>query len=116
MVEEIMNTTPEENLTNDDKLWGMLSWLPFVGWILAIIALIIEPQKDSTYIRTHAIQSLAANVVLGILSIILGFTVVLSCVAPFLSLVLIYPAIKAYQGEKIQIIWLTDFCKDQGWI
>jgi hypothetical protein len=46
----------------------------------------------------------------------LGVTVVLSCVAPFLWLALLYPAIKAYQGEWVQIPWLTDFCKNQGWI
>ena len=116
MAEEIMSTTPVENLTDDDKLWGMLSWLPWVGWILAIIALVIEPQKARPYIRHHAVQSLAANVLLLIASVILGITVILSCVAPFLSLILIYPAIKAYQGEEIKIFWLTDFCNDQGWI
>ncbi|OQY29626.1 MAG: hypothetical protein DRI56_13595 [Chloroflexota bacterium] len=117
MVEEIINTTPSsEDVTDDDKLWGMLSWLPFVGWILAIIALVIEPQKNRTYIRNHAVQSLAANVILGLISVVLGLTVVLSCVAPFLSLVLIYPAIKAYQGEELEIAIITDFCKNQGWI
>jgi len=116
MAEEIFSTTPAENLTDDDKLWGMLSWLPWVGWILAIIALVVEPQKNRPYIKHHAVQSLVSNVVLALLSIILGFTVILSCLAPFLSLILIYPAIKAYQGEEIQIIWLTDFCKGQGWI
>ena len=116
MTEEIINTTPVEDLTDDDKLWGMLSWLPFVGWILAIIALVIEPQKNRPFIKHHAVQSLAANVVLGIVSIVLGVTVVLSCLSLVVPLVLIYPAIKAYQGEEIEIFWLTDFCKGQGWI
>jgi uncharacterized membrane protein len=117
MADEVIKTTPAgEEVTDDDKLWGMLSWLPWVGWILAIIALLIEPQKDRPFVRHHAVQSLAANVVLAIVSIILGVSVVLSCVAPFLSLILIYPAIKAYQKETIEIIWLTDFCRDQGWI
>jgi uncharacterized membrane protein len=105
-----------QEITQDDKLWAMLSWLPWVGWILAIIALLIEPQKDRAFVRYHAIQSLAANVVLTVLSIILGVTVVLACIAPFLWLVLIYPAIKAYQGEWFAIPWLTEFCKNQGWI
>ena len=116
MAEKIIITTPGENLTDNDKLWGMLTWLPWVGWILAILALVLEPQKDCPYIKRHAVQSLAVNVLLAIVSIILGITIVLSCVAPFISLILIYPAIKAYQGEEIEIFWVTDFCKDQGWI
>jgi len=105
-----------EGISDDDKLWGLLSWLPWVGWILAIIALLIEPQKNRPFVRHHAVQSLAANVVLTVLSIILGVTVILACIAPFLWLALIWPAIKAYQGELIEIPWLTDFCKKQGWI
>ncbi len=106
--------TPQ--VTDDDKLWGLLSWLPWVGWILAIIALVIEPQKDRAFVRHHAIQSLAANVVLAVVSIILGVTVILACIAPFLWLILIWPAIKAYQGEMVEIPFVTDFCKNQGWI
>lgn len=105
-----------EQITDDDKLWALLSWLPWIGWILAVIALLIEPQKDRPFVRYHAVQSLAANVVLTVLGIVLGVTVILSCIAPFLWLVLLYPAIKAYQGEWVEIPWLTDFCKDQGWI
>jgi uncharacterized membrane protein len=117
MAEKIFETTPAgESVADDDKLWGMLSWLPWVGWILAIIALLIEPQKDRPYVRHHAVQALAANLVLGVLSIILGVSVILSCAAPFLSLLLIYPAVKAYQGEHIHLIWLTTFCREQGWI
>jgi uncharacterized membrane protein len=105
-----------QEVTQDDKLWALLSWLPWVGWILAIIALLIEPQKDRPFVRYHAVQSLAANVVLTILSIILGATVILACLSPVLWLVLIYPAVEAYQGKWVAIPWLTEFCRNQGWI
>jgi uncharacterized membrane protein len=105
-----------QEVTQDDKLWALLSWLPWVGWILAIIALLIEPQKERPFVRYHAVQSLAANVVLTALSVVLGVTVVLACLAPFLWLALIYPAVKAYQGEWVAIPWLTEFCKNQDWI
>jgi uncharacterized membrane protein len=114
--EGMMGEEGMQEITQDDKLWGLLSWLPWVGWILAIIALLVEPQKERAFVRYHAIQSLAANVVLTVLSIILGVTVILSCVAPFLWLVLLYPAVKAYQGEWVEIPVVTDFCKNQGWI
>jgi uncharacterized membrane protein len=113
--EEAMSASGSE-VTENDKLWAMLSWLPWVGWILAIIALLTEPQKDRPFVRYHAIQSLAANVVLTVLSIVLGVTVILSCLAPFLWLALIYPAIKSYQGEWLEIPVLTEFCQNQNWI
>ncbi len=117
MTEEIVNTTPEgEELSSDDKLWAALSWIPWVGWILAVVALLIEPQKNRPFVRFHAVQAIGANIILGILSMILGVTVILACIAPLLWLITIYPAIKAYQGEYLEIPWLTDFCRGQDWI
>jgi uncharacterized membrane protein len=117
MTEEIIKTPySDEELDDDDKLWAMLSWIPWVGFILAIIALLIEPQKDRAFVRFHAVQAIGANVIIGIVSLILAFSVVLACLTPFLGLVTIYPAIKAYQGEWLELPWLTGFCKDQGWI
>jgi len=117
MSEEIVNTAPAgEEITSDDKLWAALSWIPWVGWILAIIALLVEPQKNRPFVRFHAVQALAGNIILGVISLLLGITVILACLAPFLYLATIYPAIKAYQGERLEIPWLTQFCKSQGWI
>jgi uncharacterized membrane protein len=117
MTEEIIKTPhSDEEVSNDDKLWAMLSWIPWVGWILAIISLVMEPQKDRAFVRFHAVQAIGASVIIGIVSLILGITVVLACITPFLGLVTIYPAIKAYQGEWLELPWLTGFCKDQGWI
>jgi len=115
---EELNTAPqaEVEVSSDDKLWAMLSWIPWFGVILAIISLVIEPQKDQPFIRFHAVQAIGANIIIGILSILLGITVILSCLVPFLGLVTIYPAIKAYQGEWLELPWLTEFCKSQGWI
>ncbi len=117
MSEEIVNAPyADVEISDDDKLWAMLSWIPVVGVVLAIIALLIEPQKDRPFVRFHAVQSIGANIIIGILSMILLVTVVLSCLSPLLTLATIYPAIKAYQGEWLELPWLTQFCKDQGWI
>lgn len=105
-----------EQVSDDDKVWAFLSWFPYVGWIPAIIALLIEPQKDRSFVRYHAIQALTANVALGALSIVLTGTIILACLSPFLWVVLLYPAIEAYQGEYVSIPVVTDFCKSQGWI
>lgn len=117
MTEEIINAPySDEEVSSDDKLWAMLSWIPWIGFILAIIALLMEPQKDRAFVRFHAVQAIGASVIIGIVSLILGITVILACVTPFLGLVTIYPAIKAYQGEWLELPWLTEFCKSQGWI
>ena len=117
MTEEIITTPDAEvEVSDDDKLWAALSWIPWVGWILAIIALVMEPQKDSTYIRFHAVQAIGANIIIGIVTVVLALSVIGSCLTPFVGLVTIYPAIKAYQGEELELPWLTEFCKGQGWI
>ncbi|MCJ7734689.1 MAG: hypothetical protein MUP11_09080 [Anaerolineales bacterium] len=117
MSEEITNAPQvDQEVSDDDKLWAMLSWIPWVGVILAIIALLIEPHKDRAFVKFHAVQSIGANIIIGILSLVLVITVLLSCITPILGLITIYPAIKAYQGEWLELPWLTKFCKDQGWI
>jgi len=117
MSEEITKVpNADVEVSDDDKLWAMLSWIPWLGVILAIISLLIEPQKTRPFIRFHAVQSIGANIIIGIVSLVLGITILLSCIVPFLGLVTIYPAIKAYQGEWLELPWLTQFCKDQGWI
>jgi len=117
MAEE--NVAPVEGtgeVTQDDKLWALLSWLPWVGWILAIIALLIEPQKTRPFIRYNAVQALAVNIILAVLSAILSPTCVGSILVFILWLATIYWCIKSYQGEWLTIPFITDFCKKQGWI
>jgi len=36
---------------------GLLTYIPFVGWIIAIVFLVIEPYKNDRFIRFHAFQS-----------------------------------------------------------
>jgi uncharacterized membrane protein len=117
MSEEITKSPNADiEVSDDDKLWALLSWIPWFGVILAIISLLIEPQKTRPFIRFHAVQSIGANIVIGIASFILAFIPLIQCLTPILWLVTIYPAIKAYQGEWLELPWLTQFCKGQGWI
>ncbi|RMF00715.1 MAG: hypothetical protein D6768_12185 [Chloroflexi bacterium] len=101
------------DLTDQDKLMSALSYP--IG-IVAIIILLVEDMKNRPFQKYHAVQALAVNIVLVILSIVLGWTVVLACVPLLLWLVTFYWAYKAYQGEKFTIPGLTDFLKGQGWI
>jgi uncharacterized membrane protein len=100
--------------TSDDKLWAALGYpIPLV----ALIVLFLEDKKSRPYIKFHAVQSLAANVlfyiVITILSVVtLGFG---GLCAPVLWLLFLYWGYQAYQGQDIRIPFVTDFIRNQGW-
>jgi len=114
-VEEEMVGTPTGGgeLTDDDKLWALLSWLL---WPIAIIALLMEDKKQRPFIKYHAVQALAVGVVGYVVSGVLS-VIIVGCFLWFAVLIYqIYLAIQAYQGEWVEVPFITDFCKDQGWI
>ena len=103
------------DITSDDKLWAALGYpIP----LIAIIVLLMEDKKNRPFIRFHAIQSLAFNVVLWVLifilsAVTLGFGAI--C-APLLWLVTLWPAYDSYQGNHTEIPVVTNFIKNQGWV
>ncbi len=101
-------------VTSDDKLWSALGYpIP----ILPIIVLFLEDKKNRPFIKFHAVQSLAFNVVLWILYLIIS-TVTLgvgAICAPVIFLVTLWPAFDAYSGKYTNIPFITDFIKKQGW-
>jgi len=101
------------DVTSDDKLWAALGY-PIA--LIAIIVLLMEDKKVRPFIKYHAVQSLAANVVLLVITVILGITVVGAICAPFLWLVFLWWGYQAYQGQMIVIPVITDFIKNQGWV
>jgi uncharacterized membrane protein len=112
-------------ITSDDKLWAALGY-PF--FIIALIMLLIEDKKNRPFIKFHAVQALVLNVGVVIVEIILGIvssalaTVtfgiggLLGCIGPLVWLLLIWPAILAYQGKYFDIPVITKFIRDQHWI
>ena len=76
----------------------------------------VNNTRRSAGFRAATVQALAVNIVIVILSIVLGWTVVLACVPLLLWFVTLYWAFKAYQGEYFEIPGLTGFLKGQGWI
>jgi len=99
--------------TSDDKLWAALGY-PIA--LIAIIMLFMEDKKARPFIKYHAVQSIAANVVLFVVASILAITVVGAVCAPVLWLVFLYWAYLAYQGQMFQIPVVTNFIKNQGWV
>jgi len=110
-----MSQAPMSDVTSDDKLWAALSYVfaPIVG----IIVLLLEDKKTRPYIKFHAVQSIAASVVVWILvAIIATLTLGLGGLcAPLVWLVFLYWAYQAYQGQTINIPVVTNFIKQQGW-
>ncbi|MDX1520053.1 MAG: hypothetical protein R3264_00320 [Anaerolineae bacterium] len=102
-----------DEITDNDKLMAAIAYP--IG-IVAIIILLVEDMKSRPFQKYHAVQSLGVNVALVILSIVLGWTVVLACVPLLLWLGTFYWAYQAYQGQYFEIPWLTNFMRGQGWL
>jgi uncharacterized membrane protein len=99
-------------VSSDDKLWAALGY-PIA--LIAIIMLFMEEKKKRPFIRYHAIQSIALNIVLFIIMIILGITVVGAICAPLVWFVTFWPAFDSYKGNYTQLPVITNFIKNQGW-
>lgn len=101
------------DITDNDKLLAALSYP--LG-IVAIVILLVEDLKNRPFQKYHAVQALAVNVVILVLSIVTSWTVVLACIPCLIWFGTLYWAYKAYQGEYFIIPYLTDFLKGQGWM
>jgi len=105
----------DPTLTSEDKLWAMLAYMPFFGWIVAILALLMEDKRVRPFIKFHSVQALAIAIINGVVSSVLSFVVIGICTAIGVTIYMIYLGIKAYNGETVPVPFLTDFIKQQGW-
>jgi len=107
---------PEEpkktSLGMDENVEGLLAYL--LGWVTGIIFLLLE--KDSDFVRFHAMQSTITFLGLTILAII--FKVIpligpaLVALTDLLGLVLwILGMVKAYQGERYKFPYVGDLAE-----
>jgi len=94
---------------------GLLCYL--VGWITGLIFLLIE--KESKFVRFHAIQSISIYVVLFVVYLIFMFIPVIGLIIDILLgigmfvlwILLMY---KAYEGEKFKLPFIGDFAEKQA--
>ena len=110
------------DVNETDKLMAALSYpIP----IVAIIILLAEDMKARPFQRFHAVQALAANIVLWVLVLLLGC--ILAAITFFIGgvcgfgailiwLIALYWAYEAYQGKYFEIPWLTEFLRGQNWL
>ncbi len=94
------------DITQDDKLWAMLSYLIPV---IAVVVLFMEDKKSRPYVKFSAVQSIVVTVLISIIA-----TVTFGCGA-ILVFAQLYWAYQAYQGQDIKIPFVSDFIRNQGW-
>lgn len=95
-------------LTSDDRLWALLSWLL---WPVAIIVLLMDDKKTRPFIKYNAVLSLAFAVPLYVLG-----TITVGCLFLLGAIYAIVLGIQSYQGKWVTVPLLTDFIKKQGWV
>jgi uncharacterized protein len=104
----------DPNVTSDDKLWALLAYI-FTP-LIPIVLLLIEDKKNRPFLKAHYPQALAFGIVAWVVSGLLSPVIGLGCVIWVATLVFqIIWAIKAYNGEYVNIPVITDFVKKQGW-
>lgn len=106
---------PSPDITSDDKLWAALGY-PIA--IIAIIVLLMEEKKNRPFIKFHAVQSIAFNIVIWVVYFLLTLVSfgILSLCFPLIFLVTLWPAYEAYQGKYMTLPVITDFIRKQGWV
>jgi uncharacterized membrane protein len=109
------DTETQTEVTSDDKLWAAIGYpIP----IVPIIVLLMEDKKDRPFLRFHAIQSIAFNVVIWVAMTILSVVTlgIGALCAPVLWLATLWPAFDSFNGNFTQIPVVTDFIKKQNWV
>ena len=104
----------QPQVSSDDKLWAALGYpIP----LIALIVLLMEEKKNVPFLRFHAVQSIAFNIAIWVLIVILVFVTfgLGSICAPLVWLVTLWPAYDSFQGNYTEIPVLTNFLKNQGW-
>jgi len=108
---ELNNIEPD--ITSDDKLWVLLTYV--LSPLVPIIILFLDDKKNRPFIKAHNAQALVLGVINVIIGLVVGWTVVLACVPLLIWIYMVYLGIQGYQGKYVKIPVITDFAKNQGW-
>jgi len=101
-MEEIPPEEPKKtSLGMDENIEGLLCYV--LGWLTGIIFLLLE--KESDFVRFHAMQSTITFIGITVLQVILGFIPYIGSILAWLLGIIgfvlwILGMVKAYQGER----------------
>ncbi len=112
-----MENVKKTSLGMDENIEAALSYL--LGFITGILFFVLE--KESKFVRFHAMQSIAVFIALFIINIVLGIILSVSIVGlmlfPLIYLIevilWIFLMYKAYKGEKLNLPVVSDFAEKQ---
>jgi uncharacterized membrane protein len=107
-----MDAGVQNEVTSDDKLWAMLSYV--VPLIVPLVLFVWEEKRSRPFIHSHHIQSLVLGVLWGV-SLALATGLIGCCTTPIIYIYMVYLGVQAYQGKMVTIPVITDFVKNQGW-
>jgi uncharacterized membrane protein len=104
---------------------ALLTNIPFVGWLIAVVFLVVPPFRKDKFVRFYAIQSILLAVtwvvlfvVLGILGIIVSLSFLFQGLIFFGALMVrLFLMYKAYRHEKVKLPIIGDLAggnKDRG--
>lgn len=123
--------TPAASSGMASNVAGALCYTPFVALIIAIVFLVIEPQKNDRFVRFHAFQSIflciacvvvliAWGIVAGVMISVIGFGA-LGILAPVSWLirlailaVFLFLMYKAYSNEQFKLPVIGDLAAKQA--
>lgn len=99
----------------DENIAGALTYV--LGWLTGVIFYLLE--KESRYVRFHAVQSIALFLPIHVIIIVLGYVPffgwVISNLLGLLALVLwIVLIVKAYQGEWFKLPVTGDIAEERS--
>ncbi len=112
-----MENVKKTSLGMDENIEAALSYL--LGFITGILFFVLE--KDSKFVKYHAMQSIAFFIALFVINIVLGIILSISIVGlmlfPLIYLIevilWIYLMYQAYKGEKFKLPVVGDFAEKQ---
>jgi len=107
---------------------GMLVYLPFVGWIIAIVFLVAEPYKNDRFVRFHAFQSIFFAIACFVIYWVLGtffvpvawgvgfslFWVIWGVIRLAIFLAWIFLMFKAYNKERFMLPFIGPLAAKQA--
>lgn len=81
----------------------ILAALGYVFWVVALIAILIEPYKNEKFVRMHAVQGLALGVAIWVVTAVTSFVLIgfFVGIAGFIYQVIL--AVKAWNGETFEV-------------
>lgn len=111
---DIGTADSETSLGTTQNVAGLLTYI--LGWVTGIVFLLIE--KENSFVRFHAMQSIVIFVPLSIASFVVGF---LPFVGGFLTTIVglamvviwLFMMFQAFQGKRYKFPYAGDYAETQ---